>query len=162
MPNLKFLTEQEIKNKFTTSPIWLEYNTFKNKIHECMKKIPQNSKNIHSSFQKFLLKCKGTARIRTMQEELAKGLEDLKCFKAWNLELNNNLTTQRFKKALNESMKMHLDIKIRYVQFRILHRYLGTNHQVSKFRSDIIDKCTFCEKKNGNTENKETLLDTTA
>ena len=122
-----------------------------------MKKIPQNSKNIHSSFQKFLLKCKGTAKIRTMQEEKSQNVDGLKCFKAWNLEVNNNLTTQRFKKALNESMKMHLDIKIRYMQFRILHRYIGTNHQVAKFRDDISDKCTFCEKRLGDTKNNETI-----
>ena len=54
-------------------------------------------------------------------------------------------------------MKIHLDIRIRYLQFRILHRYLGTNHQVSKFRNDIPDKCTFCEKKNGNTAQTETI-----
>ena len=54
-------------------------------------------------------------------------------------------------------MKTHLDIKTRYVQFRILHRYIGTNHQVSKFRDDIPDKCTFCEKKYEDTENNETI-----
>ena len=109
-------------------------------------KIPYNSKNLHGSFQKFLLKCKGTAKIRAMQEEKAPNIENLNCYKAWNTETNNSLIKQRFTKALNESMKIHLDIRIRYLQFRILHRYLGTNHQVSKFRMDFPDKCTFCKK----------------
>ena len=47
-----------------------------------------------------------------MEEEKAQKIENLKCYKKWNLELNNELTKQRFTKALTEFMKMNLDVKM--------------------------------------------------
>ena len=157
MPKLKFLTVEELQSKYNSKPCWLEYKTFTRKIHECMKKIPLNAKNPHGSFQKFLLKCKGTAKIRAMEEEKAVKIENLKCFKKWNLELDNELTKQRYVKALSESMRLNIDVKIRYMQFRMLHRYIGTNHQVAKFKEEIEDICTFCKIDDKNTQEKETI-----
>merc|ERR1712079_744264 len=54
-------------------------------------------------------------------------------------------------------MRLNIDAKIRYMQFRTLHRYLGTNHQVAKFIKNKDDICTFCKIDNENTKEPETI-----
>ena len=46
---------------------------------------------------------------------------------------------------------------MRYMQFRTLHRYLGTNCQVAKFNKDAKDICTFCKINDKHTTEKETI-----
>jgi len=69
----------------------------------------------------------------------------------WKLELQEDFTEERWKDFCALNFNFTNDVKLRWFQYRILHRILGTNDLLYKMNKRINDLCTFCK------EEKETL-----
>ena len=87
---------------------------------------------------------------RTIYNSFVTNTHIPKSIKKWQKEINFALDFQWFR-ILNLPFKVTKDSSLRWLQFRINHRILGTNYLLSKMNLSDTGKCTFCN------EEKETI-----
>ena len=62
----------------------------------------------------------------------------------WEINLNTEISDIVWQNQFNRVKKLTLSTKLRFFQFRILHRYLITNTRVVMWDKNASQLCTFC------------------
>ena len=65
----------------------------------------------------------------------------------WEKELNFEINDNKWSKKFNDTKKLTLCTKLRFFQYRLLHRYLTTNVRVALWDTNVTNLCTFCKEK---------------
>ena len=65
----------------------------------------------------------------------------------WNVKLNTNLDSSKWSLIFNIPYSCTVDTKLRWFQFRLIHRILGTNSFLFKINKTDTNLCTFCKKR---------------
>ena len=64
----------------------------------------------------------------------------------WEELFEDEIDIQQWKIINNIRFKCTTDVKLRWFQYRVINRILGTNSLVNKFNSNETDRCTFCSQ----------------
>ena len=144
-PSGIFMDFEDFMQKFGSEPNWLNYESMRKITQSGLDNIFDDTPNYHTSFKAFLKKFKGTAKYRKLEWATAPKIDKLSILESWNNDLSEPLTSELFSKARYTTNYSVMDVKFRYTHFRILQRFIGTNHQHAKYDESVADKCTFCK-----------------
>ena len=141
--NGQFLNFQEFNTKFNLRLNFLQYTSIINSIKTYLKKCSnlksQNEIKCQSPVNKILMNKRGASSI---YKELIISNQDITGLERW--KKISHITTNNYYNAFKILKFTTQDMKLRWLQFRILHHILTTNRSVAKFNKNQDHRCTFC------------------
>ena len=147
--NGDFLPLEDFKNTFSVHTNFLEYSGVLRAIKSSFKDILIEHSHLNFPFLPFNLEVllkdkKGSQRIYHVLV-LSKQVKR-KFIDKWNVKLNTNLDSSKWSLIFNIPYSCTVDTKLRWFQFRLIHRILGTNSFLFKINKTDTNLCTFCKK----------------
>ena len=146
-----FLSLDEFKNKYNVKTNFLEYGAVINAIkRSCNHILDKNTKNVPNplvpyNFEFVLRDKKGSRRL---YESLVLSREVKQNYlRKWELELNKTYSNKQWSIFFLLPLKCTIDVKLRWFQFRIIHKILGVNSFLAKIGIKDSNLCTFCKVK---------------
>ncbi len=153
--NGNFLTLNAFKNIFNVHTNFLEYCGVLRAIKASFQDITSDYTHINLPFIPFnleilLMDKKGSQRI--YQGIVSSKHVQRKFILKWNAKLNTEYDFPKWSLIFNIPYSCTVDIKLRWFQFRLIHRILGTNSFLFKINKTGSNLCTFCNNE------EETLI----
>lgn len=142
--NGQSLTYPEFKNRYSIASNFLTYSGLIQSIkrylkHYKMHIIDNITSDTHASLTLIYSIHKGT---KLYYNTLSENSSEAKCCKKWTRHFNREMN---WKTCFLKLHKIN-DVKLKWLQLRIIHRILGTNVILKKMRITNSEQCTFCKQ----------------
>ena len=108
------------------------------KYHEVADKVKEPCHNYHTVIRK------GKIVSFVFWELINRESADSTTRMAWNVELHTDLDEEQWENLCISAFKISNCVKLRYFQYRILHRILTLNTLGNKWDSSVSPNCSFC------------------
>jgi hypothetical protein len=145
--NGRFLTFEDFKNKYSVQTNFLQFNNIIHSLRSFLDslnivhKAVKLTEPIQPFLAKFLNKTKKGCRI-IYDSMLLHSISVPVSQRKWSLEFNFN--EQDWKNIYKLPFVCTKDPKLQWLQYRINHRIIGTNHLLSKMSLRDNSNCSFC------------------